>query len=38
LINNNLLEDLKTKGLKRASFFTWKASAEKLLQIYETLR
>ncbi|SHG02793.1 glycosyltransferase family 4 protein [Flavisolibacter ginsengisoli] len=38
LTNNNLLADLKERGLKRASCFTWKASAEKLLQIYESLR
>jgi glycosyltransferase involved in cell wall biosynthesis len=38
LTNNNLLADLKESGLKRASCFTWKASAEKLLQIYESLR
>jgi glycosyltransferase involved in cell wall biosynthesis len=38
LSNNTLLADLKEKGLKRASCFTWRASAEKLLHIYESLR
>jgi len=36
LINNELLKDLKVSGLKRAAAFTWKASAEKLLKIYES--
>jgi glycosyltransferase involved in cell wall biosynthesis len=38
LTNNNLLADLEEKGLQRASCFTWRASAEKLLHIYESLR
>ncbi len=38
LSNDMLLADLKLKGIKRAESFTWKASAEKLLQIYEHLK
>ena len=38
LAKNNLLEDLKARGLKRVAAFTWKASAEKLLQIYQNTR
>ena len=38
LSNDMLLADLKMKGIKRAESFTWKASAEKLLQIYEHLK
>lgn len=38
LSNDTLLADLKLRGIKRAESFTWKASAEKLLRIYETLK
>jgi glycosyltransferase involved in cell wall biosynthesis len=38
LKNNDLLEDLRSRGLKRAASFTWKASAEKLLKVYESIR
>ena len=38
LSNDTLLADLKMRGIKRAESFTWKASAEKLLRIYETLK
>ncbi|MGZ3990518.1 MAG: glycosyltransferase family 4 protein [Flavisolibacter sp.] len=36
--NEELQQQLREKGLERARQFTWKASAEKLLSIYESLR
>lgn len=36
--NDQLKEDLKEKGLERAKAFSWKASAEKILSIYETFK
>jgi glycosyltransferase involved in cell wall biosynthesis len=38
LTNNNLLGDLRANGMKRAASFTWKASAEKLLKVYESFK
>lgn len=35
--NEELQQQLREKGLERARQFTWKASAEKLLSIYESL-
>lgn len=38
LTNESLQKTYKEKGLQRAEAFTWKASAEKLLGIYESFR
>lgn len=38
LQNEKLHQELAIKGLKRASTFTWKAAAEQLLQIYNSLK
>jgi glycosyltransferase involved in cell wall biosynthesis len=35
LLDEPLRADLRTRGLERAASFTWKASAEKLLSVYE---
>ncbi len=38
LTNDSLQKEYKEKGIQRAKAFTWKASAEKLLGIYENFR
>ena len=37
LMDENLRNEYRQKGLERAKLFTWRASAEKLLSIYESL-
>ncbi len=38
LINDDLMEDMSIKGLKRAKMFNWDKSAQKTVEIYEKMQ